>query len=326
MRDLSRRDVLAGATALGAVALAGCVAENDDDETDDPDNTSDPDNAESSDNGDDTGSEPESASEPELELLETELTTASADCGSGDLVEATVTDGDLTLEGKLPASNPCHEAALDRATLEDGALSVAVRAAETTGEDETCMSCLGVVEYEGTLSFSADLTDLSTFESVTVEHGGTSGETHTIEEAGVVNGQVSRSGDRSEGESDGGRVENTVLADSVVTTDRSCTGNIPPSGDPERVEASDRTEFTQTGSTVTVQGSLTASTPCHEAYVESVNYNDGELSLVVGAESNLDPGELCTECLADIQYEATVELAEGVSVDGVSVTHIEAAG
>jgi hypothetical protein len=343
MRELTRRDALAGAAALGAVGLAGCVSENNDDNgddgednpdnTDNPENANDPDSSSSEDNGGDDGSNPEAQQGSELELLDTELTTANTECGSGDMVEATITNGDLELAGKMPASNPCHDAVLDDATLEDGVLSVAVGVEDATSEDEGCVQCLGVVDYEGTLAFSEDLSDLSAFESVTVEHGGTSGQTHTVRETGVVSGSVSgedgRSDDRDdadgdESDADGDGLESAVLANSIATTDRSCTGNIPPGDEPERVDADDRTEFSQTDNTVTVEGTLTASTPCHEAYTESVSYDGGVLSLVVGVESNLADDEYCTECLAEIQYEATVEVAEQTTVDDVSVTHIQA--
>lgn len=309
MEELTRRDALAGATALGAVAVAGCVAS--DDSTDEPENQTGPESNAAPDSADSSGSS--------LELRETSIETTETNCGSGDMVEASVTDGDLLLSGKLPVGNPCHEALLDVVTLESGVLSVSVRAESSS---EACTSCTGVVDYEGTLTFSQELSDLSAFDSVTVDHGGTSGETHVVEEAGVVSGQVSRGGAESSGEDP----QSTVLADSVVTTSRDCTGNIPPSSDPERVGADEETEFSRSDGTVTVEGAVTASTPCHEAYIENVDYTDGQVSLVVGVRSNLDEDELCTECLAEIRYRATVEIAEAATVSDVSVTHIEAAG
>lgn len=335
MKEISRRDALAGATALGAVALAGCVANNsDDDENENPESTEDPDpadNTNNTDSSDDPDSSTETTGDSEddgeqetagsLELLETGLTTTNAACGSGDLVEADTSDGAVTLEGKIPSSDPCHEAVLEDARLEDGALSVVVGVEST---DSGCAQCLGVVEYEGTLSFSQDLSDLSMFESFNVEHRGSSGETHVIEEAGVVTGRVSRQGDQSGGGSGGGRTRNAVLANSIETISRDCSGGVPSRNSPERVEADEETEFSQSGSTVTVEGSVGASTPCHEAFVESVSYNSGVLSVVVGAESNLGQEEFCTECVAEIEYEAAVEVAEDIAVDDVSVTHIEA--
>ena len=319
MRTLTRREALAGATGLGAVAIAGCVSSNDDNEDDggdaansDPQSENDQENGgESRDNGD--------GPETELELVGIELTETSGSCGSGDQVEASAVDGDITLSGKLPASNPCHEAVVRDGTMEDGSLSMTVAVESTSGENETCASCLGVVDYEATLEFSEELTDLSALSSLTVEHGGRSGVTHTIEEAGVVSGAGSR-GDSGSGDD---AMEAAVLASSIVTTNRGCTGEIPPSDSPERIDADGETEFSQSDDTVTVDGSLVASTPCHEAYIDSVGYDSGTLSLTVGVESNTDPDELCVECLAEIEYEATVDVAEDVTVRSVSVDHIQ---
>ena len=315
MQKLTRREALAGATGLGAVAIAGCVSSNDDNEDNGGDAAnSDPESengGESRDNGD--------GQETELELVGMELTETSGSCGSGDQVEASAVDGDITLSGKLPASNPCHEAVVRDGTMEDGSVSMTVAVESTSGENETCASCLGVVDYEATLEFSEELTDLSALSSLTVEHGGRGGATHTIEKTGVVSG----AGSRGDGDSGDDATEAVVLANSIVTTNRECTGEIPPTGSPERVDADRETEFSQSDDTVTVDGSLVASTPCHEAYIDSVGYDSGTLSLTVGVESNTDPDELCVECLAEIEYEATVEVAEDVTVQSVSVSHIQ---
>jgi hypothetical protein len=62
VRELTRREALSGATGLGAVAIAGCVSNNDD-----PDAAnSDPDSENGQDNGNDTdaaNSDPDSESE-----------------------------------------------------------------------------------------------------------------------------------------------------------------------------------------------------------------------------------------------------------------------
>jgi hypothetical protein len=203
-------------------------------------------------------------------------------------------------------------------TLEDGSLSVTV-AAESTSGDDLCASCLGVVDYEGRLEFSQELTDLSGLTNITVEHGGRSGETHTIEQIGVMSGDVSGTEDGSGDDA----TETAVLADSIVTTERGCTSDVPPSGGPERAEADEEREFSQSNNTITIQGSVTAPTPCHEAYIDSVSYENGVLSVTVGAESNLDPDQVCVECLAELEYEAAVEVDDDITVDAVSVSHIQ---
>lgn len=303
MKELTRRDALVGATALGAVALAGCVADDDEPE-------------ETGENGTDNG-----AADSELELIDTGITTVAADCGDGDLVEATVDGSSVVLEGTVPAANPCHEAALDGASLEDGELSVEVGVESDPPEDGPCAQCTGVVDYEATLELSEEIEDLSVFGSLTVEHGGRSGETHTIETAGVAAGGGSRATDQeADGDDRAAEREDAVLSHGIETVETGCT-NGTGAGDREgRVDASDETAFTQSGETVTVDGSIGAPTPCYEAVIEEVSYEDGVLSLVVSVQP-VDEDQLCTDCIADVDYEATVELTEGTTVDDVSVTH-----
>jgi len=326
MRELTRREALAGATTLGAVAVAGCVSSGGDDDTGNTDETGADDSQDSGDIGEDNdepeqdnGEESQEPQESPLELVGTEVTATNGSCGSGDQVEASVTDGDVTLSGKIPASNPCHAAVIEDQSMEDGSVSMTVGLESASGDTEVCPSCLGVIDYEAVLEFSEDLSDLSALDSLTVEHGGRSEETHTIEEAGVVSGRRSRGGDGSGDDA----VDRAVLADSIATTDRGCTSNLPPSDEPERAEADDETEVTQEDNTVTVQGSVAARTPCHEAVLDQVSYDSGVLSLTVATESNLETGEVCMECLAEIKYEATVDVAEDVTVEEVSVTHIQ---
>jgi len=309
MRELTRRDALASATALGAVVIAGCVAEDGDS---DPNETDD-------DNGD-TGQDPDSG----LELVGSDITTTAADCGTGDTVEASISDGDIVLTGAVPASNPCHEAVLEASALEDGALSVVVGLEDTTEDGEGCASCTGVVDYEATLEFSEALEDLSPFESFSVEHGGNSGEVHTIEETdtavgGTGPGSDGDSGDEADDDADDSS-QGGVADHSIATTGGECT-NETPGDDIERIDAGEETEFTQTDDTVTVSGSLLAPNPCHEAYLEGVSYDDGVLSLVVGTE--WEGGGYCQECVGEIHYEATVSLVDGTVVDDVSVTHLQ---
>ena len=322
MRELTRRGALAGATALGAVALAGCVSENDG--TDDPENQSessggdDPNNSEAE-------AEPESgdSGEQDLELLDTTLSSAEAERGRGDMVSADVADSDVVVTGTLPTPTPHYEAVLSEATLDGRDLRLVVDAERTLDEEQAGTQPLGIVDYELTLNFSVEMDDLSIFDSFRVEHGGRSQETHTIETAGVTTGAVAGS-DNEEDDSRSSDVaeQGTVLASSIVTTNRGCTGGTRGNS-PDRVDASDEAELSQDGDTATIQGAVSASTPCHEAFLESVGYGAGTLQVVVGAESNLDRNEYCTECIADIEYEVTVELAEGTDVSNLSVTHLQ---
>jgi len=333
MRELTRRDMLAGATALGAVALAGCVSENNGDDS--PENQSenggadDPDNGEaepeSTDNKDDTESENTEdgeTSDRSLELLDSSFSSAEGEQGRGDMVTADIADGDVVVTGTLPTPTPHYEAVLSEATLEGRDLRLVVDAERTMEEGQAGTQPLGVVDYEVTLAFSVDVDDLSVFDSFRVEHGGRSQETHTVETAGVATGAVAGRGeDEDNGGSGDPAEQGTVLASSIVTTNRDCTGGTGTNS-PDRVDASDEAELSQNGDTATVQGAVSATTPCHEAFLESVGYGAGTLQVVVGAESNLGPDEFCTQCIADIEYEVTVELAEGTAVSNLSVRPI----
>jgi len=329
MRKLTRRDALAGATALGAVALAGCVSENDgaDDEPGNQSENSGADNgeaaSESTDDAEPESTEDGDSEEATLELLDTSFSSAEGEQGRGDMVSADVADGDIVVTGTLPTPTPHYEAVLSDATLAGRDLRLAVDAERTLDEEQAGTQPLGVVDYEVTLEFSVDMGDLSMFDSFSVEHGGRSQRTHTVEAAGVATGAVAGRGeDEDDGRSSDVAESGTVLASSIVTTDRGCTGGTGANS-PDRVDASDEAELSQNGDTATVQGAVSASPPCHEAFLESVGYGAGTLQVVVGAESNLDPDEYCTECIADIEYEVTVELAEGTDVSTLSVTHLQ---
>jgi hypothetical protein len=330
MRDLTRRDVLAGTTALGAVALAGCVAndsdggdnnpEDGDNGNSDPENE-DPNEGTENENPDEGTNDPGTEDSDEgtnetLELVETRFTSGAVARSPNDRAEATITDGAVSISGAVPVSTPCHEAVLSDASLDEGRLSVAVDV-EDTNEGQTCAQVISSVEYEVTLGFSQAITDLSPFSSVTVEHGGQSGTVHTISETGVVagDGQTGRSG--GSGDGDGTEAGATVLGHSIRTVETGCA-----SGAGDKRQAVADTEFSRSDGVVTVSESLTASNPCHEAYIERVGYDDGTLLLTVGAEKALEEGQYCAQCLGEIQYEASVEVAPEAAVETVSVTHL----
>jgi hypothetical protein len=324
MTELTRRNALAGATALGVVALAGCVSGNNGD--DDPENQSESSGADDPDNSE-AEAEPESgdSEEQDLELLDTTLSSAEAERGRGDMVSADIADGDVVVTGTLPTPTPHYEAVLSEATLDGRDLRLVVDAERTLEEEQAGTQPLGIIDYELTLNFSVEMDDLSTFDSFRVQHGGRSQETHTVETAGVTTGAVAGRDEEDGGQSNNVAKQGAVLASSIVTTNRGCTGGTRGNS-PSRVDASDEVEFSQDGDTATVLGAVSASTPCHEAFLESVGYGAGTLRVVVGAESNLDRNEYCTECIADIEYEVTVELAEETEVSDVSMTHVQGRG
>lgn len=66
----------------------------------------------------------------------------------------------------------------------------------------------------------------------------------------------------------------------------------------------------KTESAVTISGTITASNPCYDPVLNAVSYNIGSdtLRVDVGVEST---DEACADCVGAIEYEATVEFADG---------------
>lgn len=80
---------------------------------------------------------------------------------------------------------------------------------------------------------------------------------------------------------------------------------------------------------VRINGTLTAPTPCHEAMLDSVDYDGDadELSVVVVAEDTSAPDEACQQVITQLSYEATIEFVGGTpDADSVSVQHRGTAG
>lgn len=74
--------------------------------------------------------------------------------------------------------------------------------------------------------------------------------------------------------------------------------------------------------TIRIDGRITAPTPCHEAAIESADYEDEELSVTVGTEDTSDPDEACQQVITQLSYNATIEfVGEAPETDAVSVTH-----
>lgn len=103
--------------------------------------------------GDSTGSDSD-GSTPDGSADVTEdygLRTVDTDCGSGGRASI-VLDGDrVRVKGSIGASNPCHRAVLRSAGMEGGRYVIEVGTREA--DVDTCMSCLGVVDYEATVAF-----------------------------------------------------------------------------------------------------------------------------------------------------------------------------
>jgi hypothetical protein len=174
---MKRRTLLKRAGAVtGTVAVAGCLSDgggSGEESTTDEDDGGD--------DGEPTTAEPTTAepttaepTTPPLSVAATSLETVNTGCGSEN--EASVAFGErgASIDGKLPTSNPCHEAAFVDVSLDGGSLTVTVEAVET--DVDACQQCLGVVEYTAGIE-----TENGVPESVTVKHSA-QGETTVVAE------------------------------------------------------------------------------------------------------------------------------------------------
>ena len=129
-------------------------------------------------------------------------------------------------------------------------------------------------------------------------------------------------GDGSDGGDGGAGGDNTTPSDTPTET------QTPPPTVTDydirtldsRCQSGDETVSINKGdSTVTISGVLTASNPCHEAMLNAVSYtgDSDTLRVNVGVEST---DEVCVDCVGAIEYEATVEFADGLPAS-VTVSH-----
>lgn len=70
--------------------------------------------------------------------------------------------------------------------------------------------------------------------------------------------------------------------------------------------------------TVSVDGTIAASDPCHVATVERAETNDGTLTVVVGVAP--DDSDACQQCLGQVGYEARFAFADALP-SSVEVQH-----
>jgi hypothetical protein len=324
MPNPTRREVLAGTTGLGATALAGCVSGGSDDDGGDPDGNETTENGtderagganETTENGtderaggtnetgDDSEGSQEEAEQP-LELRESSLRVESVDVGVEDRVEASVEGSTLVVDGMMPVPTPCHTAVLGNVTLDDGRLAVVLEGQrESEDAERPCAGAVSSASYDLRLEFSRELATVETFEAVTVDHGGSTGQRHVL-----VEGSESTGAAAGDVEPDGAVVETAISSQS------SCAG-----GSERAAPAVDIA-----GQEVTITGSFGAPNPCYEATLGGASL-DGGLSVAVGAEPP-DPDVVCVQCLGSVRYEVTVVLADGVELQPEEVVVDEPSG
>ncbi|WP_323677919.1 hypothetical protein [Halorubellus sp. PRR65] len=169
---MKRRTVLKRASAVtGSLAVAGCLSDgtgNGDGST-----TDEGDGGEST-TEDPTGTEP-GTTEAAMSLGDRSLETVSTGCGTENTAEVAFGDSGASVDGKIPASDPCHEAKFVNVELNDGALTMTLEAVET--DADSCQQCLGMVEYSAGIG-----TENGVPKSVTVTHEA-QGETTVVAES-----------------------------------------------------------------------------------------------------------------------------------------------
>lgn len=298
MEEFTRRDALAGAATLGAITVAGCVADDSNNETAGGQNGNESDDSKL--NNGSTNESDDGGGETTLSVVESGIETTGTGCaGDGDSAALTVESETVTVDGTLTAGNPCHEATLETAEVTDGNLSVVV---DVAAVDETCVDCVGEINYEATLEVSG-ATAVEDFDGVTVEH--VDGTTFALEDGSLV------ARDAPSGDPDGDAADTGIVDQSIETVEATCGGR-------------NTHESTVEGNSVTVDGTFSVSNPCHEATLGGVSLDNGTLSVDVGARSTLGDDEICPQCIGEVTYRVEVTLADGTTVDNVSVNQLSA--
>lgn len=131
--------------------------------------------------------------------------------------------------------------------------------------------------------------------------GGGADDTSTPTDSGDDGGSDSdgTTGDDSSNSDDGGSTSPSVQSRNITTTDAGCGSTS---------EAA--VTFDGGSSTVSVDGSLMASDPCHAATVERAGLSDGTFTVVVGIEAS--DADACQQCLGQIDYEARFAFADAL--------------
>lgn len=111
------------------------------------------------------------------ELVESSIETVDTECATGDddRVQADRSSDRFEIDGRIPASTPCHRALIDAATVDDRELIVEIGLESTLAEDESCIQCLGRISYRASL----EVRGAHEIERLTVKHA--DGGTHVVE-------------------------------------------------------------------------------------------------------------------------------------------------
>ncbi len=217
--------------------------------------------------------------------IDASLQSTGSDCATpnDDWAAASEAGDGLAIEGTTPAPTPCYEAVLEGTTLAENTVELAVDVTSTLGEDEDCAQCAGAVDYEITVAG-----DLAGVEGVQVDH--VPGQSHTLDVFGA---------------DEPPRVDVTA----IETRSADC-------GSADEVSAS------VTGPFITLHGHLPAPDPCHEAALTDATVEDEILTVDIEAVPDEEAG-VCIECLAEVEYQAQVELVGPPAIAEIHVHHAD---
>jgi hypothetical protein len=283
---VNRRTLLARTGALGALALAGCLGDGTDDENTPADGAGDGDTPTPT-----PGEPTDTPAGPAV--TDQSITTVDTRCQTGDAtatVSADAEAGVVTVSGSLQTSTPCYRAVLETVSYDaaSDALTIDVGAERTA---DTCIDCVGAVEYEATVAFADGLPG-----TVTVSHRGES----------VVSGDTA---DAPLTPADRPAIQSSSL---------SVTG-VSESESRETATA----EFDTDAKTVSLSGTIEGSDGCKTAALGAVEYDAASDTLAVDVVTRDREGtedQACTQATIYIDYEATVTFSRGLPT-AIEVSH-----
>jgi hypothetical protein len=164
-----KRRTLLKTSALATLALAGCVGGDDGsgadgDPTDTPAGTptgtpTDAPTGTPTDAPTDEPTDTPTETPRPISVAGATVETDANECGSGESTASIDFDDDddrVTFAGALTASNPCHEATLEGVAYDDERDALVVILG-TESTDETCVDCVGRVEFSGAVDLDGGL-------------------------------------------------------------------------------------------------------------------------------------------------------------------------
>jgi hypothetical protein len=285
---MDRRKFLRRTSALGALTLAGCMADDDangtTDDTPAPSSSNDVMPAISDSSIERTGKGCASHQGDEgTQTPETEYARTSTD-------ESMLS---VSFDGQLLTPTPCYLPTIEDTEYDTESDRLTITLG-TEKEDGVCVECVGVVEFSGTVEFE----------------NGVPGDVVVVHDDVTLTPKDGESPQPTAGESPTGDTP-ALQASSFSVTDVS-------SSSPEQ---SADAEFDENEGTIVVTGTIVGANSCMTADVGSASYDaeDDQLDVNVVTKEREDSG-MCTQQLIGIDYEATFSFEHGIP-SSVSVSH-----